>query len=87
MSPSTTVEKIFKRYSYHDILLDSSVVMFVLWFRSWQNLKFEKQPVAFVKIVGTNNTANEVGIHSKSDTFKIKNRIKNNDSIAKIHVY
>jgi hypothetical protein len=28
--------------------------------RSWQHITFEKRPVAFVKIVGTSNTANEV---------------------------
>lgn len=28
--------------------------------KSWQHLTFEKRPVAFVKIVGTSNTANEV---------------------------
>ncbi len=28
--------------------------------RSWQTLSFEKQPAAFVRIVGTHNTANEV---------------------------
>ena len=28
--------------------------------RSWQTIVFEKQPVAFIRIVGTHNTANEV---------------------------
>ncbi|KAM9420864.1 BTB/POZ domain-containing protein 9-like isoform 1-T2 [Salvelinus alpinus] len=28
--------------------------------RSWQTLKFDKQPASFIRIVGTNNTANEV---------------------------
>ncbi|KAL3875116.1 hypothetical protein ACJMK2_038050 [Sinanodonta woodiana] len=28
--------------------------------KSWQTVKFEKRPVAFIKIVGTHNTANEV---------------------------
>ena len=28
--------------------------------KSWQHITFEKRPVAFVKIVGTSNTANEV---------------------------
>ena len=28
--------------------------------RSWQHITFEKRPVAFVKIIGTSNTANEV---------------------------
>ncbi|KAK3093519.1 hypothetical protein FSP39_016697 [Pinctada imbricata] len=28
--------------------------------KSWQFIKFDKQPVSFVKIVGTHNTANEV---------------------------
>lgn len=28
--------------------------------RSWQTLKFDKQPAAFIRIVGTHNTANEV---------------------------
>ncbi|XP_054882050.1 BTB/POZ domain-containing protein 9 [Poeciliopsis prolifica] len=28
--------------------------------QSWQTLKFENQPASFVRIVGTNNTANEV---------------------------
>ncbi|XP_049613529.1 BTB/POZ domain-containing protein 9 isoform X1 [Syngnathus scovelli] len=28
--------------------------------RSWQSLKFDKQPASFVRIVGTDNTANEV---------------------------
>ncbi|KAG7460581.1 hypothetical protein MATL_G00200270 [Megalops atlanticus] len=28
--------------------------------RSWQTLRFEKQPASFVRIVGTHNTANEV---------------------------
>ncbi|XP_061667814.1 BTB/POZ domain-containing protein 9 isoform X2 [Syngnathoides biaculeatus] len=28
--------------------------------RSWQTLKFDKQPASFVRIVGTHNTANEV---------------------------
>ncbi|XP_056283475.1 BTB/POZ domain-containing protein 9 isoform X1 [Pseudoliparis swirei] len=28
--------------------------------RSWQTLKFDKQPASFIRIVGTHNTANEV---------------------------
>uniref|UniRef100_A0A3Q2ZC62 BTB/POZ domain-containing protein 9 n=1 Tax=Hippocampus comes TaxID=109280 RepID=A0A3Q2ZC62_HIPCM len=28
--------------------------------RSWQSLKFDKQPASFIRIVGTHNTANEV---------------------------
>lgn len=28
--------------------------------RSWQIVEFEQQPVTFIKIVGTKNTANEV---------------------------
>ena len=28
--------------------------------RSWQTLRFEKQPASFIRIVGTHNTANEV---------------------------
>ena len=28
--------------------------------RSWQDLNFTPQPVTFIKIIGTNNTANEV---------------------------
>ena len=32
--------------------------------RSWQVITFDKQPVTFVKIVGTHNTANEVGASS-----------------------
>jgi len=28
--------------------------------RSWQTIEFEKQPVTFIRIVGTHNTANEV---------------------------
>ncbi|OWF52316.1 BTB/POZ domain-containing protein 9-like [Mizuhopecten yessoensis] len=28
--------------------------------KSWQLIRFERRPVAFIKIVGTNNTANEV---------------------------
>jgi len=29
--------------------------------RSWQLVKFTPQPVTFIRIVGTHNTANEVG--------------------------
>lgn len=29
-------------------------------YRSWQTLKFDKQPASFIRIVGTHNTANEV---------------------------
>lgn len=29
--------------------------------RSWTTLHFERRPVVFIKIVGTHNTANEVG--------------------------
>ena len=28
--------------------------------RSWQLVKFPSQPVTFIKIIGTHNTANEV---------------------------
>lgn len=28
--------------------------------RSWQTIQFDPRPVTFIKIVGTNNTANEV---------------------------
>jgi len=28
--------------------------------RSWQTIVFDKQPVTFIRIVGTHNTANEV---------------------------
>ncbi len=31
-----------------------------LSYRSWQTLKFDKQPASFIRIVGTHNTANEV---------------------------
>ena len=29
-------------------------------YRSWQLVRFEMQPVTFIKIVGTRNTSNEV---------------------------
>lgn len=34
--------------------------LFVCYCRSWQTLKFDKQPASFIRIVGTHNTANEV---------------------------
>lgn len=44
--------------------------------RSWQQFTFEPRPVVFIKIVGTYNTANEVGflvqIHS-NDSDLIRN--------------
>lgn len=34
--------------------------LYVLHGRSWQVIVFEPRPVAFIRIVGTHNTANEV---------------------------
>ena len=28
--------------------------------QSWQNLEFEPRPVLFIRVIGTNNTANEI---------------------------
>ena len=41
------------------ISLQTKNVLFCLC-RSWQTLAFEPQPVTFIRIVGTHNTANEV---------------------------
>ena len=50
----------------HTVKLDTTRIIvvyefeFVCAFRSWQMMEFEPQPVTFIKIVGTRNTANEV---------------------------
>lgn len=36
---------------------------------SWQTLYFEKRPVVFIRITGTQNTANEVSIGSELVEF------------------
>jgi len=37
--------------------------------RSWQTIFFDRQPVTFIRIVGTHNTANEVQLHSWFSAF------------------
>ena len=41
---------------------DFTSVLLLVQSRSWQNMAFEPRPISFIKIVGTRNTANEVGI-------------------------